>query len=103
MKLDNLRVLELEVFTCFGVKLEKSIERQIQRGRVLREILKQDQRSPLAIEFQMAWLVAFNNGLFDGIRLEEIERVLEYLGQWVAASTLKLSSPREDWVETVKR
>lgn len=103
MKLDYLRFLEVEVFTRFGAKLEKSIARQIHRGRILREILKQDQRSPLAIEFQMAWLVAFNNGLFDGVQLEEIASTLAYLNQRVAASALKLSSPKEDWVEAVKR
>jgi F-type H+-transporting ATPase subunit alpha len=103
MKLDYLRFLELEVFTRFGAKLEKSIERQIQRGRVLREILKQDQRAPLPIEFQMAWLVAFNSGLFDGAGLDEIPGYLNYLARRVAASTLTLSSPREEWTDTVRR
>src|SRR5579875_2378523 len=103
MKLDYLRFLELEVFTRFGAKLEKSIERQIQRGRVLREILKQDQQAPLAIEFQMAWLVAFNSGLLDGARLEEIPGALDYLARRVAASMLTLSPPREEWVDAVKR
>lgn len=103
MKLDYLRFLELEVFTRFGAKLEKSIEHQIQRGRVLREILKQDQRSPLSIEFQMAWMVAFNSGQFDEVGLEEISDYLGYLNQRVAASTLTLSSPREDWLAAVKR
>ncbi len=103
MKLDYLRFLELEVFTRFGAKLEKSIESEIQRGRVLREILKQDQRSPLSIESHMAWLIAFNSGLFDGLRLEEIAGFLEYLNQRVTGSALKLSSPREEWAGAVKR
>jgi F-type H+/Na+-transporting ATPase subunit alpha len=101
MKLDYLRFLDLEVFTRFGAKLEKSIERQIERGRVLREILKQDQRATLPIEFQMAWLVAFNRGLFDGVRLDEVPGYLRYLGGRVRTSRLTLSSAEEDWAEAV--
>ena len=47
MKLDYLQFLELEVFTRFGARLEASIEERIRRGRVLREILKQERLSPL--------------------------------------------------------
>ena len=65
MKLDYLQFLELEVFTRFGARLESSMEAAIQRGRLLREILKQDRLSPLPGTFQMAWLVAFNDGLFE--------------------------------------
>ncbi|MDE3051630.1 MAG: F0F1 ATP synthase subunit alpha, partial [Nitrospirota bacterium] len=54
MKLDYLQFLELEVFTRFGARLETSREAKIKRGRVLREILKQDRLSPLPIEFQLA-------------------------------------------------
>ena len=42
MKLDYLQFLELEMFTRFGTRLEASMETAIQRGRILREILKQD-------------------------------------------------------------
>ena len=42
MKLDYLQFLELEVFTRFGAKLERSMQKKIEHGRILREILKQD-------------------------------------------------------------
>ena len=67
MKLDFLQFLELEVFTRFGSRLEASVEAKINRGRLLRELLKQDRLSPLSPEQHMAWLVAFNDGLFDGL------------------------------------
>jgi len=102
MKLDYLRFLDLEVFTRFGAKLEKSIEQQIKRGRLLREILKQDQLSPLPIEFQMAWLVGFNRGLFDNVRLEEIPVCLKHLSNRVQESGLTLSSPEEQWESSVR-
>ena len=63
MKLDYLQFLELEVFTRFGSQLEASMEAKIRRGRVLREIFKQERLAPLPIEFQLAWMVAYNEAL----------------------------------------
>ncbi len=97
MKLDYLQFLELESFTRFGARLEASMERAIRRGQLLREILKQDRLSPLSELFQLAWLVAFNDGLFDPLEPERIEPALAQLAQAVAQSPLTLDSPREDW------
>lgn len=101
MKLDYLQYLELEVFTRFGAKLEASMEAAITRGRVLREILKQDRLAPLSAEFQMAWLVAFNDGLFATKLPEQIRPALDELQQRLADSDLSLDSPREEWSRNV--
>ena len=101
MKLDYLQFLELEVFTRFGARLEASMVAAISRGRVLREILKQDRLEPLSEAFQMAWLVAFNDGLFTDGSPEQLSAVLTTLQQQVARSTLSLDSPREQWAHTV--
>jgi F-type H+-transporting ATPase subunit alpha len=101
MKLDYLQFLELEVFTRFGARLEASMEAKIKRGRVLREILKQDRLSPLDITFQMAWMVAFNEGLFDDIDPGEIPERLSRLAVRVKESGLQLTDRREQWVEAV--
>jgi F-type H+-transporting ATPase subunit alpha len=101
MKLDYLQYLELEIFTRFGAKLEASMEATIARGRVLREILKQDRLSPLPEAFQMAWLVAFNERLFSDVPLEHMQQTLKMLQQQVAASSLSLESAREDWKKRV--
>jgi F-type H+-transporting ATPase subunit alpha len=97
MKLDYLQYLELEVFTRFGARLEASMEAAIQRGRVLREILKQDRLMPLPAEFQMAWLVAFNDGLFDGVDFDAIPQRLQALEAQVRRSPLTLDSARNEW------
>jgi F-type H+-transporting ATPase subunit alpha len=102
MKLDYLQFLELEVFTRFGARLEASMERAIRRGRVLREILKQDRLSPLSVEFQMAWLVAFNAGLFDALELESLPAILARLQQLVGESGLRLEDERGVWLEAVQ-
>ena len=101
MKLDYLQFLELEVFTRFGTKLDSAMESPLRRGRLLREILKQDRLAPLRIEHQMAWLVAFNDGLFDTIEPEKISEVLEQLYRQITECELELEDGREEWVKAV--
>jgi F-type H+-transporting ATPase subunit alpha len=101
MKLDYLQFLELEVFTRFGSRLEASMEAKIARGRVLRELLKQDRLSPLAIEFHLAWLTGFNLGLFDKVPPESIPALLEDLAKRVQESALTLEASEEEWTEAV--
>ncbi|MCL5260535.1 MAG: F0F1 ATP synthase subunit alpha [Gammaproteobacteria bacterium] len=97
IKLDYLQFLELEAFTHFGTKLEASMQKKIQRGRILRELLKQDQLAPLPIEAEMAWLVAYNDGLFDEISPDEISQHFAALIQLVQQNQLKLTDSREKW------
>ena len=101
MKLDYLQFLELEVFTRFGARLEATMEAAIQRGRQLREILKQDRLSPLPVTFQMAWLVAFNDGLFEAANPDAISTLLAALEGPVRLTTLSLDAPREEWSAAV--
>lgn len=101
MKLDYLQFLELEVFTRFGSQLEASMEAKIRRGRVLRELFKQERLAPLPIEFQLAWMVAYNEGLFDAVATSAIPGCLRRLAERVAQGTLSLSESREQWRQAV--
>jgi len=103
MKLDYLQYLELEVFTRFGAKLEASMEAAIQKGRLLREILKQDRLMPLPITFQLAWLIAFNDNLFKDVELEQIPELLEKLRDHIQGSSLTIDSSRQHWLEAVRQ
>jgi len=103
MKLDYLQFLELEVFTRFGSKVDPETEAKIRRGRLLREILKQDRLSPLPIEFHLAWLTAFNNKLFDDRDLKEIKQKLDHLLECTLHGDLSLADPSEKWEGGVKR
>lgn len=97
MKLDYLQFLELEVFTRFGAKLESSMQKKIERGRILREIFKQDRLNPVPIEWQLAWLVAFNDGLLDSVKPEAIRSALENLFKYMSISGLTLATARDQW------
>lgn len=101
MKLDYMQFLDLEIFTRFGAKLDPNMLKQIMRGRILREILKQDRLAPLPITFQLAWLIAFNDGLFDEIKLEDVSNYLKKIEKQVNYSDLELSSPREKWKNAI--
>ncbi|MDF2155775.1 F0F1 ATP synthase subunit alpha [Vibrio sp. CAU 1672] len=101
MKLSYLQFLDLESFTRFGAKLEASMEAAIERGLQLRELLKQKQFSPYHEAFQLAWLIAYNDGLFQPVERQEIRPLLERLAQEVEYSGLTLDSPREMWSRAV--
>lgn len=98
LKLDYLQFLELEIFTRFGARLEASMEAKIQRGRMLRDILKQDRLTPWAIEAQFLWMVAFNDGLLDGVATEALPALLAALPARAAAGGLTLDAARERWI-----
>ena len=102
MKFNYLQFLELELFTRFGAKLEASMQKTINRGRVLREILKQDLLSPVPVEFHMAWLVGFNDGVFDEIEGERISALLQQLQTHVRDAGLTLAMDRERWSREVQ-
>jgi F-type H+/Na+-transporting ATPase subunit alpha len=101
MKLDYLQFLELEVFTRFGSRLEASMEAKLTRGRVLRELLKQDRLAPMPIEFHLAWLTGFQHGLFDKVPVASIPGLLGYLAERVEESDLTLESREKEWTEKV--
>ena len=101
MKLDYLQFLDLEVFTRFGARLEAAMEAALRRGRLLRELLKQDRLSPLPIECQMAWLVGFNDGQFDKLEPEAVADIAATLASQAGQSRLTLESPREAWSDAV--
>ncbi|MCW8407449.1 F0F1 ATP synthase subunit alpha [Legionella sp. PATHC035] len=101
IKLDYMQFIDLEVFTRFGSKLDEAMELQVQRGRILREILKQNQLSPLPIEFQLAWLIGYNEGFFNEIKPDELTKYLNKIEQQVSHCDLTLDSPREQWKNKV--
>jgi len=102
MKLDFLQFLELEVFTRFGSRLEAGVEAKIRRGRLLRELLKQERLAPLGPEQQLAWLVAYNEGFFDACTGPQVQRRLAWLLARAASAGPGLSPGREAWCACIE-
>ncbi len=66
---------ELEAFARFGTRLDVETRRALERGRRVREVLKQPQYEPMAVPEQVAVLVAVNGGIFDDLPLEHVLEV----------------------------
>jgi F-type H+/Na+-transporting ATPase subunit alpha len=63
---------ELEVFSRFGTRLDEATRSAIERGRRVREILKQPQFEPIPVAEQIAVLATVTGGLFDDLSLEQV-------------------------------
>lgn len=63
---------ELENFARFGTRLDEATRQTIERGRRVREVLKQRQYQPLPVAEQIAVLLAVTEGVFDSIPLEQM-------------------------------
>jgi F-type H+-transporting ATPase subunit alpha len=103
MKLDYLQFLELEVFTRFGTKLEAGTEAKIRRGRLLREILKQERLSPLPANFQLAWMTAYNEGLLDAREPDAVPGALLAILSGLKRESLALDAVRDEWLGRLRR
>jgi len=83
LRLDLAQFRELEAFSKFGSDLDKTTQQQLTRGRIMVEILKQNQYSPMLVEEQVAIIYAGINGYLNDIPLEKVgdfeKGFLEYL------------------------
>ena len=61
----------MAAFAQFGSDLDKATQAQLNRGRRLAEILKQDQYKPLPVEKQIAIIFAGTGGYLDDLPIEE--------------------------------
>jgi F-type H+-transporting ATPase subunit alpha len=72
LKLDLAQYRELAAFSQFGSDLDKVTLNQLNRGKRLTELLKQDQFRPLSPEHMVAILFAGTQGLLDDVKVEDI-------------------------------
>ena len=73
IKLEAAQYRELAAFAQFGSDLDEATKRQLERGKRLFEIFKQDQYSPVAVEEQVLIYYAVSNGYMDDVPVEKIK------------------------------
>jgi F-type H+-transporting ATPase subunit alpha len=97
LRLDMANYRSLAAFAQFGTSdLDASTRRQIERGRVMTEILKQPQYNPLPVEEQVAILWAGSAGYIDDVPVEDVRRFeQEYLEH--------MRSTKGDLLATIKQ
>ncbi len=81
LRLDMANYRSLAAFAQFGTSdLDRSTRRQIERGQVMTEILKQQQYNPLPVEEEVAILWAGTSGHVDDV---PVPRVREFEAQYL--------------------
>ncbi len=73
LRLSYAQYQELEVFSRFATQLDEETRRTLERGRRVREVLKQEERAPLDVAEQISVLLAATEGVFDPVPLERME------------------------------
>ncbi len=85
LKLELAQFRELEAFTQFGSDLDAATVKQLERGKRLSELLKQDESVPMSVEQQIVLIFAGTNGFLDKFPVNAIgkyeEKLLEYVQQ----------------------
>jgi len=63
---------ELEKFARFSSQLDADTKRTLERGRRVREVLKQSQHDTMTVAEQLSIFIAVNEGVFDGVAMENM-------------------------------
>jgi F-type H+-transporting ATPase subunit alpha len=77
LRLDLAQFRELAAFAQFGSDLDKATLQQIERGKRLVELLKQDQYVPMSVDEQILVLFAGTQGFIDDLPVESIKKFEE--------------------------
>jgi len=86
LKGDLAQFRELAAFAQFGSELDAKTQAQIDRGKRIIEIFKQDQQTPIPLEVQIAVIWAVQNRYLDDV---PVLRVKEFQGEWMEYLTTR--------------
>ncbi|MCH7698504.1 MAG: F0F1 ATP synthase subunit alpha [Chloroflexi bacterium] len=87
LRLDMAQFRELQAFAQFGTsELDAATRQQLERGERLREIMKQRQYQPLALDKQVIIIYAGTRGLLDNIPVNKVSEFEQQLYQYMDAN-----------------
>ena len=93
LRIDLAQYEEMARFVKFGAEVDEATQHQLVRGERARELLKQDQHTPLPLEFEVLVLYAVVHGYFDEVAVADVGTVEAELLAW--ASSRKLDVLRQ--------
>jgi len=73
LRLNLAQYRELAAFSQLSSDLDADTQAQLTRGRLVTELLKQPQYSPMAVWAQTATIIAGTSGAFDGVPVENVK------------------------------
>ena len=79
LRLSLAQYRELAAFSQFGADLDKNTQEMLMRGRMMSELLKQPQYSPMPVEKEVVILFAANSGYLQDYKLTSIKKYEEEL------------------------
>jgi len=91
LKLELAQFAELEAFSQFASDLDKATLRQLERGRRLRELLKQPANSPKTVEEQVGIIYAGTNGYLDDLPVAAVSEFVSALQEYIAVKDLRFA------------
>ena len=83
LKLELAQFDELAAFSQFASDLDEATQQQLERGKRLRELLKQPQFSPLNLAEQVAVVYAGVKGLIDQVPVEDVTKFATELREYL--------------------
>jgi F-type H+-transporting ATPase subunit alpha len=89
---------ELSAFAQFASDLDEATRKQLDRGRVVTELMKQPQYSPLSVAEQALTLFAVNRGYYDDVPVDKALSFEAALRQFMKSKYAALA----DKIETTK-
>jgi F-type H+/Na+-transporting ATPase subunit alpha len=104
LRIELSQYRELEAFAQFGSELDADTQATLARGARLVESLNQDERSPWAIEDQVAAIYSGTGGYLDRIKVERVSEFHEMLLQRLHSEKADLMSRIADgeWDDSIE-
>ena len=96
VKLSLAQYYELEAFSQFASELDQTTLDQLNRGRRVVELLKQNQNSPLSVAQEAISLLALSQGYLDKVEIENVTEKIQALHGF-------LESNHSDLYKTINR
>lgn len=79
LRIEHAQYRELESFAQFGADLDEATTKKLSRGKIMVEVLKQDQYKPLRAGEEVLQLYAAVNGWAEKIPLEKVREYMDKL------------------------
>jgi F-type H+/Na+-transporting ATPase subunit alpha len=104
LRIELSQYRELEAFAQFGSELDADTQATLARGARLVESLNQDERSPWAMEDQVAAIYSGTGGYLDRIKVERVSQFHEMLLQRLHSEKAELMSKIDqgEWDDSIE-
>jgi F-type H+-transporting ATPase subunit alpha len=109
LRILHARFEQLEALVRVGLELDPAVQREIHRGRILRELLRQKRGRPRDVAKQALALLALGEGWLDDVEPKAARRAMQRLLERARGATPDVLAaldagaiPGEGWVERLR-